>query len=226
MAEPLIARKPLPIPLPAVMAIQVVQSSVLIALFVAAGILTAPRCKLGAPLLEAWLAGQNIRSRIPRLLFISIPAGVTVALAIIATDAKVFAPHLPKALSMNPSMAAWRGLLASFYGGIAEELMLRFGLMTMLAWFLNRILHPRTGRSESAVMWTANIVAALLFGAGHLPAARLLAPLTTLLIARIIILNAAGGILFGYLYWKRGLESAMLSHFSADITMHAILVAA
>jgi len=86
MAEPLIARKPLP----AVMAIQVVQSSVLIALFVAAVILAATRCKLGVPLLEAWLAGQTIRSRIPRHLFISMPSGVAVALAIIATDAKVF----------------------------------------------------------------------------------------------------------------------------------------
>jgi hypothetical protein len=76
MAEPLIARKPLPIPLPAVMAIQVVQSSVLIALFVAAVILAATRCKLGVPLLEAWLAGQTIRSRIPRHLFISMPVSV------------------------------------------------------------------------------------------------------------------------------------------------------
>ena len=28
---------------------------------------------------------------------------------------------------------------------------------------------------------------------------------------------------FGWLYWKRGLEAAMISHFSADIVTHVLL---
>ena len=35
-------------------------------------------------------------------------------------------------------------------------------------------------------------------------------------------MNDLAGLAFGWLYWKRGLESAMLAHFSADMTVHVI----
>jgi membrane protease YdiL (CAAX protease family) len=30
------------------------------------------------------------------------------------------------------------------------------------------------------------------------------------------------GILFGWIYWKKGLEAAMVAHFSTDIVLHVI----
>jgi membrane protease YdiL (CAAX protease family) len=48
-------------------------------------------------------------------------------------------------------------------------------------------------------------------------------PLTPLVITRTIILNALVGVVCGWLYWKRGLESAMLAHFSADLVLHVLL---
>lgn len=33
-----------------------------------------------------------------------------------------------------PLLQWWRGVMASFYGGIGEELLLRFFLMTLLIW--------------------------------------------------------------------------------------------
>jgi len=56
-----------------------------------------------------------------------------------------------------------------------------------------------------------------------LPATALLVPLTQLVITRAIILNGLVGIVFGWLYWKRGLEAAMVSHFAADIILHLLL---
>ena len=50
-----------------------------------------------------------------------------------------------------------------------------------------------------------------------------LTALTPMVIVRAIVLNAVGGIIFGWLYWKKGLESAMISHFSADIVLHVIV---
>jgi hypothetical protein len=35
-------------------------------------------------------------------------------------------------------------------------------------------------------------------------------------------LNGLLGVGFGWLYWKYGLESAMLGHFSADIVLHVL----
>jgi membrane protease YdiL (CAAX protease family) len=37
------------------------------------------------------------------------------------------------------------------------------------------------------------------------------------------LLNAIWGIVFWYLYWKKGLESSMIAHFSADIMLHVFL---
>jgi membrane protease YdiL (CAAX protease family) len=47
--------------------------------------------------------------------------------------------------------------------------------------------------------------------------------LTTLVVIRTTLLNAIGGIVFGWLYQTRGLESAMIAHFSADIVLPVLL---
>jgi len=41
-------------------------------------------------------------------------------------------------------------------------------------------------------------------------------------VTRAIVLNGLAGIVWGWLYWKSGLEAAMVSHFSADIVLHVI----
>jgi membrane protease YdiL (CAAX protease family) len=35
-------------------------------------------------------------------------------------------------------------------------------------------------------------------------------------------LNAAAGIVLGYLYWRLGIESAVLAHFAADMVVQGI----
>ena len=64
---------------------------------------------------------------------------------------------------------------------------------------------------------------ALAFGAGHLPMAAKLAPLTAGVVARVVAYNAFAGFVFGWLYWKRGLEHAMLAHFCADLVLHVAM---
>ena len=49
-----------------------------------------------------------------------------------------------------------------------------------------------------------------------------LSGLDTVVVLRTLLLNGIAGVVFGWLYWKRGLEMAMLSHFSADIVLHVI----
>ena len=71
-------------------------------------------------------------------------------------------------------------------------------------------------------LWLATILAAVIFGLGHLPATAALVKLTPLLIVRAILLNGVVGVATGYLYWRYGLEAAVLAHFSADIVLHGI----
>jgi membrane protease YdiL (CAAX protease family) len=62
-------------------------------------------------------------------------------------------------------------------------------------------------------MWAAIGISALLFGLGHLPAvSALLGHLSSWLVLYIVLANSVFGVMFGFLYWRLGLESAMLAH--------------
>ncbi|HRI49762.1 MAG TPA: CPBP family glutamic-type intramembrane protease [Pseudomonadota bacterium] len=67
---------------------------------------------------------------------------------------------------------------------------------------------------------TLILLAALIFGAGHLPAAAALLPITPLFLARTLVLNGLVGTVCGWLFWRRGLEAAMIAHLSADLVLH------
>jgi membrane protease YdiL (CAAX protease family) len=64
------------------------------------------------------------------------------------------------------------------------------------------------------------LVAALAFGAGHLPAAAHVWPLDAVVVTRTVLLNTIAGLVFGWFYVRKGIESAMLSHFCADLVLH------
>ncbi|MBN2313418.1 MAG: CPBP family intramembrane metalloprotease [Sedimentisphaerales bacterium] len=68
----------------------------------------------------------------------------------------------------------------------------------------------------------AILLNSVLFGLGHLPMTARFTEITPLVVLRAIILNGIAGITFGWLYWKKGLESAMISHFTTDIVLHVL----
>ena len=99
---------------------------------------------------------------------------------------------------------------------------MRLGLFSLLAWLLGKISRTPEGVPSPLAFWLANILVAVLFGVGHLPATAMLVPLTPLVVTRALLLNGLAALVFGHLYWKRGLESAMLAHFTADVFLHLI----
>lgn len=220
-----------PISLPALIAIQIVQSGILFAILIFIGLILMKRIGLSTPILDAATNGETYADKFSAILPISIALGVIASLFIVGLDAYVFQPALlrelgDKANTLNlqtSQPAAWKGFLASFYGGITEELLLRLFVMSLFAWLGSFINKTSDGKPTHIIFWIANILAAILFGIGHLPAVSVLLPLTTLVVIRTVVLNAVGGIIFGWLYQSRGLESAMIAHFSADIILHVLL---
>lgn len=218
---PTLKQHPLPIPLVVLLPLQFVLNAILIGGFIALGMWLAPKVRLGTPLLVAWTSGQRAAPGLLRALPLAALWGVLAAFVILFIDPKIFAPHLPHIAhpeAANP--AAWKGFLASFYGGIDEEIFMRFGVMTLLVLGLGKIFHTAERYPTGVAFWLANIITAVLFGLGHLPATRILMPLTKLVVLRAVVLNGIPGVVFGVLYWKRGLESAMVSHFAADLILH------
>jgi membrane protease YdiL (CAAX protease family) len=221
----------LPIPLPVLIALQILQTAILFAIMIFGGMFFASRVGLGTPILDSLTRAEPVAHDARAILPLSIILGVIVTLIVMGLEIFLFQPALIKelgdsaaALNLQTSQpAAWKGLLASFYGGIAEEIQLRLLVMSFFAWLGRFISKTADGKPTNAVFWIANILAAVLFGLGHLPGVALLVPLTPLVIARTVILNGLLGIIFGWLYWKSGLEAAMISHFSADLILHVLL---
>ena len=75
---------------------------------------------------------------------------------------------------------------------------------------------------SSRAFWIANILVAILFGLSHLPSASLVMPITPLVVAAALSLNGIAAIAFGLLYRQRGLESAMIAHFTADFVLYVV----
>jgi hypothetical protein len=220
----------LPMPLWIVLPIQILQNAVLFGIAIGLGLFLANRIGLGLPVLEARLAGESVWERVKAFLPLSLILGVVGSALVVAIDVYIFAPALAaefgdkaSALGVQSQPAAWKGLLASFYGGVNEEVLLRLFFMTLLAWLGRFIGKTAEGKPTATVFWTANILAAILFGLGHLPATANILPLTPLVVVRAVVLNGLLGIAFGYLYVKYGLEAAITSHFSADLVLHVLL---
>ena len=113
------------------------------------------------------------------------------------------------------------GVLASiFYGGIIEEVMIRLFFMALLSFVIWKLFFRKypEGQVPQKVHIIANIVAALAFAAGHLPATvGIFGGLTPLIVVRCFLLNGIGGYLFGEAFRKHGIGYAMIAHAMAHI---------
>jgi len=148
--------------------------------------------------------------------------GVGCGVLIVAIDL-LMQRWMPAPLSAMPAaLERWKGLLAAFYGGIGEELQMRLFTMTLLAWVAWKLLARKLPSIPPFAAWIAIALAALALGAGHLPVVAKVFPLDAVVVLRTLLLNGLGGLAFGWLFYRHGLEHAMAAHFSADIVVHVL----
>ncbi len=206
--------------LPVLVAAQVGQLAVLVGGSVAVGAALAPRVQLRSHLADAQADGTRPWAAIKADAPLAVLVGAATGLAIVALD-RIFQPWMPAALQAAQAQPRGVGVTVAgiLYGGITEELLLRWGLMTLLAWIAWRAIQRGHGVPRSWLIWTAIGVSALLFGAGHLGAVAALVPLTPAVIIRTVLLNAGAGVVFGYLFWRCSLEAAMIAHAGAHVAM-------
>jgi membrane protease YdiL (CAAX protease family) len=188
----------------------------LILLLVAAVVGAALAHRLG---LRSVLAGTAATAAIVQALGKAAALGFALGLALAAVDTLV-APHLGAQFAATTSAQASVTALATgmLYGGLTEEVILRWGAMTLVAWISLSLL----GRQRHAVaMVIAIVVAAGLFAAAHLPALAAHVELTPALVARTLLLNGIAGLLYGWLFWRRHLEAAMAAHAATHVGLAA-----
>jgi hypothetical protein len=183
----------------------------IIALAAAAGTSLGPRVGFDAPFFKALVDGRPLWPALQPQLLPSLGLGVAGALLVIAAYYGFFLRHLdPGTINavegLRHKMGIWGRVL---YGGVVEEVLMRWGLMTALVW-LGALL---VGRPSAGVIWAAILLSGVLFGLGHVP--NVLAAggtPTPALFALTILLNLGAGTMCAWLYWHYGLASAMIGH--------------
>lgn len=206
---------------PIVLIAQLIQTLVIFSIAIFIGLFLVKRVGFNLPILEGWLEGKKMGNYLKSILGISIGLGVLSGIIIILLS-YLFTPVSSIFQNAEISVPIWKGFLASFYGGIGEEILLRLFLMTLIVWIIFKIKKTTDGKPTAIGIWLAIIISAVIFGLGHLPITGAITSITPLIVVRAILLNGIAGIIFGWLYWKKGLESAMIGHFSADLVLHVI----
>lgn len=189
------------------------QSSVLVAVCAALGAALAPALDLHAPVAEAVASRRPVSPALRPQLLPGL-AGAVFGTALLLM-AEAVAPDAITALEGQFAPPLWVRVL---YGGITEEVLVRWGVMTALVWAGWRFVQRRDGVPRPGVVWAAIVGSALLFGAGHLPtAAGLIGPLSLPVIVYVVLANSVFGLVAGWLYWRKGLEAAILAHIGTHV---------
>ena len=206
---------------PALKLLSLIQPAVLLSVAVLVGVALASKVGLSSPVAEAAASGGDWVSAFKPQIIPGIVGGLAggISLVLIAAVLKPF---------LSPEVLARLGEYGKvlplptrlLYGGIIEELLLRWGLMTLLVWAGWRLFQKGRGQPKPAYFVGAILVSTLMFAIGHLPVAFLLFPEPTLaLIVFALVGNSAFGLIAGYLYWRKGLESAMIAHALTHLVM-------
>jgi membrane protease YdiL (CAAX protease family) len=181
---------------------QIVQLAIWMILAVGVGLLLSKKTGLGALILEGYLNGEAVGAKLRSHILPSVSLGVLGATAAKALDAWFFIPWMPGFSSVISQTSGWKGFLASFYGGITEEILSRLFFLTLLAWILSWFSRTKDQHPSKTTIWIAILSSVIIFGLGHLPATLVTNQFSLMILARAIVLNGIPGTIFGYLYWK------------------------
>lgn len=95
------------------------------------------------------------------------------------------------------------------YGGVVEEVIARWGLMNLVAFFAILFV----GKNSNIIIWTSIILSGLMFAIGQIPvylAAGCLA--SRRLIYSLLLLFLWQSLVFGFLFWQYGMVAAIFAH--------------
>jgi membrane protease YdiL (CAAX protease family) len=199
---------------------QLVQSVILFAIVIFLGLFFTKKIGFRLPLLEAVLEKRKYKIILKNILAPSVLSGILIAIIIYILDS--FFTLLGTTITTHQNSAPiWQKLLASFYGGITEEILMRLFVMTLFIWIGMKLFRQKTPSKIGIII--PIFISAIIFGLGHLPITASLTQITPIVVVRAVILNSIGGLVFGWLFWKRGLESAMVAHFTTDIFLLTLL---
>jgi len=211
----------IPIFTPALKLLSLIQPAVIMSLAVLAGVALAGKVGLRAPAAEAIASGGKLGAALKPQIIPGILGGLGggIAIILIASTSKWFLPTetIARITELGKHLPLPTRLL---YGGVTEELLLRWGVMTLLVWAAWRLLNKGKDKPKAGYFAGAILISSVIFGIGHLPIALMLVSEPTVaFVLFVVTANSIFGLIAGWLFWKKGLESAIIAHMMAHIVM-------
>ena len=161
------------------------------------------------------------KTHLAKTIVVSVVGG----LAMILLDIFVFGKHSQALMDSYAAKPTIPYLIATItYGGVIEEVMLRLFFMSLIAFVLYKLFQNKSEKPSAAILILSNIIASLLFAAGHLPLTSILFGLTPMFLFRCFLLNGGLGLMFGWLYRKYGLRYAMIAHAGCHVVSKVIWI--
>ena len=196
-----------------------ISSLILGAVLAFIGLWTSSNANLGAPLIARFFARKPVRDIIKRdAVLSSVLLAAIVALFLLALFEVQKEVYPVSHKLARPSKPFY--LLVSFSAGITEEIIFRLGLMSLIIAAVQ--FFKKSENPSDKLVWSAIIISALFFGLIHLPLSKNFVALTPFTISVTMIGNLITGSTFGWIFWKRGLLVAIISHIVFDVVFHVI----
>jgi hypothetical protein len=114
----------------------------------------------------------------------------------------------------------WKRWVIVSDAAVLEEMLFRLFMLSAIAWAVHRLAGAPSSRPGPVAAWSANALAALAFAAAHVPQWLAMAPGNPAVVAVVMATNTAVGLVFGHLFLRKGIETAMAAHFGADVIVH------
>lgn len=210
---------PPPLPIWLLQLLSMIQPTVLLSLMLWLGAAMSKRVGLGTPLLTAFEQGESLSPVLQKQALPALLGGIGGGMAILSIYI-LFAGSLPTEFLTNAEKLTMPWYTRLLYGGITEEVLIRWGLMSFFVWGSYALFQGKSGPVAPHHYIIAIVLSSLLFGLGHLPVAfTLTSDVTVSLLLYIVLANASFGLIAGTLYWKYGLEAAIGAHMIAHVTM-------
>lgn len=159
---------------------------------------------LGTPLNLAALSPKT-RPLLRRWWWLAPVLGLSAALLIVGIDLLFFrGASIQRIPDLGSDPPLGNRLLIVLIGSVIEELYFRAFVATLTAWLIHMALSRFVGQPHTYAQWLGILAAAVYAGLWHVGGPHDL--------LRVVTINAVGGVVYGWLYWRRGLELSVLAH--------------
>jgi membrane protease YdiL (CAAX protease family) len=100
---------------------------------------------------------------------------------------------------------------------ISEELEFRLLVVPLLAWAIGRVSRAREGTGAPGAIWTAVVLSGFAFGLAHVLSVESVAWWSPWYLQILLDPRSYVGIALGWMFWRWGLESAIIAHVAWNV---------